>query len=158
MCFSYISLVYLDPLQSQLFSTFGQLWFFLVHFVHLSLVWSIRFFRSTLVLFGPFGLIQSTLVIFGSHWSYLVLFGPFCPLWSYLVYFGSIRSNFVLVSLIWSFSVHIDLIQSTLVSYGPIRSIMSTSVHLVLFSPFCSLWSYSVLFGPLRSYSVHLVL
>ena len=138
-----------------------------------SSVLAIQSILSTLVLFSSFCPLESCLVhsVFPVHfgfirsiwsysvhfdhiWSTLVLFGL---LWSYSVHsvqFCSSRSNLVLVGPHWSYSVHFGLIRSTLVSYGPIRSILSTSVYLVLFALFYSLWSYSGLFGPLWSYSV----
>ena len=91
----------------------------------MSLSWSNSFHS---VLFGPFcpldfysiqfntfGLIQSTSIQFGPHWSYSVYFSPFSPLRSYLV-------HSIYIGSIWSYSVHI----------GRIQSIMSTLIH---FSP-----------------------
>lgn len=54
----------------------------------------------------------------------------FCPFW-----------------YVWSNSVH----------FGPIKSIQSTSVHLVHFGLFWSNSVHLVLFGPLRSILVYLV-
>ena len=89
--------------------------------------------------------ILSTLVLFGPIQYTLVLLGP---LWSNLV-------HFVHFDLIWSYSIHCGFIRFT----------------LVLFSPPCPLWFYSVIsvqtvhfglnrpyliyLGPIRSYSVH---
>ena len=67
------------------------------------------------VQFNTFGLIQSTSIPFGPHWSHSVYFNPFSPLRSYLV-------HSIYIGSIWSYSVHI----------GRIQSIMSTLIH---FSP-----------------------
>ena len=77
---------------------FGPIRSYLVHSVHYS---SIRSNSIHSVLFSPCRLVQSTLALFGPHWSYsvhfgpirsilftLVLFGPFCRLWFYFVLFG----------------------------------------------------------------------
>ena len=94
--------------------------------------------QSFLILFGSFGPIQSTSVLYSP-------FGPFCPLHFNSVQFGHIRS-------IRSYFVHS-------VHFGSIPSILSTSVlfnglrsHLVHFGPIPSIQSTSVLFGPLSSY------
>ena len=103
----------------------------------------------TLVLFSP---IQSISVLFSPLWSYSVHFGliilfPFGLIWSYSIYFDSIRSTLVhfglnqsiistlvLFNPLWFYSVHFDHIRSTSVSFD-------------------SIWSYSVLFSQLQSYS-----
>ena len=130
--FNSVYSIHIDPIQST-FVLFCPLWSFSIHSVYLGPIW------STLVLFGPFCPL-STSVLFGSLWSYLVHFVHFC----------SIRS----IRPLQSYSVHIALIQSTLVQsvyFNPIQSIHS---YLVLFSPPCSYLVHSVqfcLFGPLCS-------
>ena len=103
----------------------------------------------SVVLFSPFGYIQST----------LVLFSPFCPLWSYSIYYGSIRSTLVLFDPNWSYSVHFGPVQSTLVLFSPFAYIWSILSTLVLFGPllfpFSPMWSNSILFCSLL---FHLVL
>ena len=92
---------------------FNQLRFNLVHSIHIG---------PYSLYFGLIRSIQSTLALFGPHWSYFVLFSQFYPLWSYSVYylyFGSISSYSVQ-------SAHFDPLQSY-------------SDHLVLFGPFCPL-------------------
>ena len=110
------------------FVLFGPLWFYLVHFGPVSPHWSY---------FVHFSLIRST----------LVLFGPFCSL-------RSIQSKLVLFGRLWSYLVHY-------VHFDPNLSICSLFSPLWLFSvqisPLYSIWSTSVLYGPLQSYSVHLV-
>ena len=115
--------------------------------------------RFTLILFHLLRSIQSTLTLFGPHWSYSVHFGP---IRFHYVYFGSICFYSVNIGPILS-------ILSTLIQFSPIQAIRST---LVLFGPFCLLWFYSVhpilstfvptrsslvqsiQFGPIRSISV----
>ena len=94
--------------------------------------------QSTLVIVGPLGSIHSTSVLFYPLWLCLVS-----------IHFGFIRSIRTHLSTLVIFSP----LRSNLVLFGP----MSTLVLLVSFGPFCPLWSYSVLFNPLRSYSVHYV-
>ena len=118
----------------------GLLWFYSVNFGH---IWStlalfcllhsysvhidpIWSILFTLVNFN--WVIQSTLVLFGpfyQFWFYLVHIGPFCPLQSYSIQFGHIRSYMFL--------------------FG----------SLCPLCPNLSIRSYSVLFNPHRSYSVH---
>ena len=157
------------------------------YLVHIGSIWSImsttvhkaitspfdpiQSILSTKVLFGLFGLLQSTSVLLGPfspHWSYfvhfssiqskLVLFSSFCPLLSYsvhFVHFGLIRfilSTLILFHSIWS-------ILSTLVHFSPIRAIRYTLVLFGLFCPLCSTRSTLVLFSPffpLQSYSIHI--
>ena len=114
MCFSYIVVVY-----------HGPLWFYLVHSVHFGYIRSII---STLILFGPLGVTQSTLVLLSLFWSHSVQSGP---VWSHLVllfhsvHFGLIQSTLVLFGPLWSNSDYFGLFQST----------------LVLFCQFCLFWS-----------------
>ena len=58
--------------------------------------------------------------------------------------------HLVLFYLLFSNSVHLGLLRSTLVLFRPIliRSFLFT---LVLFGPFVSYWIYYVQFGPIRS-------
>ena len=135
-----------------------------------------------MVLFGPFCLLRSNLVIFGPFyplWSYsvhfdtiwftLILFCPIRSMLSTLVHFSPIRDiryDLVLIGPffpLWFYSVHLvhfGLIQSTLVLFGPVQSILST---LVLICPLVHIQSTrSTLFlfssfGPLCSYSDHSV-
>ena len=106
------------------------------------------------VQFDPLSCIQSTLDLFGLHWSYSVHSVHFDLLQSYL-----------------SHSVHIGLIRSilfTLVLFGPFYPLLSysvhispnwsnpsTSIHYVHFSP---IWSMSVLFRPFVLIQPRLVL
>ena len=103
---------------------------------------------------------SSSILAIQSILSTLVLFSSFCPLESCLVHsvfpvhFGFIRS-------IWSYSVHVGHIWSTLVLFGLLWSYSVHSVqfcssqsNLILFGPH---WSYSVHFGLIRSNSVHSV-
>ena len=118
----------------------GLLWFYSVNFGHiwstLALFCLLHFYLVhidpiwsilfTLVNFN--WVIQSTLVLFGpffQFWFYLVHIGPFCPLQSYSIQFGHIRSYMFL--------------------FG----------SLCPLCPNLSIRSYSVLFNPHRSYSVH---
>jgi len=103
-------------------------------------------FWSTSILFGPFSplslirSILSTLVLFGSHWSYsvhYVYFGPNLSIHSYSVPFNPIQCklvHYVLFTLLRSYSVQ----------FGPPYS------HSVLFCPFSPI----CLFGPFVATSV----
>ena len=117
-----------------------------------------------------FGLIQSSLVLIGSIWSYLVHSILYSRIRSCSVH-SFMFSRLVLFCLIWSFSlllgpffspfIPIWAFQSYLVLFNPIWSIRSFSVlfclvwsihsYLVLF---CIIRSSSVFFDPLRSYLV----
>ena len=112
--------------------------------------------RSNLVIFGPFYPLWSYSVHFDTIWFTLILFCPIRSMLSTLAHFGpiwDIRYDLVLIGPffpLWFYSVHLvhfGLIQSTLVHFGPIRS---RSVHSVHFGPDLSISSYSV-------HSVHLV-
>ena len=141
-------MVHFDPFghsrsTTVLFSLFGFIWSYSVHFgplcsIQSSLVYLVLFHQLRSI-----SLIQSTLVhlvLFVPIQSTSVLFGPLCvPIQSILVLFGplcSIRSTSVLLvifspsSLIWSFLVHYGPIRSNLVILGPL---LSYSVLLVLF-------------------------
>ena len=92
-----------SPIQSTLSTKvlFGRIWPIQSYSVHFSLIQSIQ---STLALFGPH---WSYVVLFGlirSMQSTLVLFSPFCPLQSYLghsIHFGLIQS--ILSTLVRSY-------------------------------------------------------
>ena len=58
--------------------------------------------------------------------------------------------HLVLFYLLFSNSVHLGLLRSTLVLFRPIL-IPSFLFTLVLFGPFVSYWIYSVQFGPIQS-------
>ena len=75
------------------------------------------------------GPILSTLVLFSPHWSYLV----------HSIHFGTIQSTLVLFGPTWSYSILLFL--------------FSYYIH---FGPNLSIRSYSVQFGPLKSFSVHI--
>ena len=137
--------VHIGSIQSIMFSSiqFGLIQSYSVLF---SPCYPLKFY---LVYFGPFNLIQSTSLLFGPfgphlfysvhsvHYSpiqfKLVLFGPFCLLWSYSIQIDSIQSSL-------STTVQYAHFGPT-VQFGPVQSILSTLL----------------LFGPLGSYSVHLV-
>ena len=117
------------------FFSIQSIWSYLVHYVHQSsIIYS--------VLFSPR---WPYLVHIGPSWFTEVIFGPFCLLWSYLVHYVYFGFNFVLFGPYWFYLVHFvhfDPLQSYsghLVHLGLIHSILFT---LVLFSPFCPLWSY----------------
>ena len=181
-----IKIINIQKFYSVYFVLLGPLWFYSVH---------IGPILSTLILFCPFCPLRSTLVLFCPLWSYsvysvhiglilstLVLFSHISPIQSILftlIHFSliqAIQSSLVLFGLfcqLWFYSVHFGLAQSTLVLFGPIRSITSTLVlictfilwstlvlfsllwsPLVLFSPHWSSIFFSVQFGPLCSHSV----
>ena len=114
--------------------------------------------------------LQSTLALFGPHWSYSVhispifvhfsliqstlVLDPFCPHWSFW-YILSTSVQFVYFSLVWSILLTLvlicsfNLIQSILVLFGLLQS------HLILLVPIWSIQTTSVHFDPLRSIFVH---
>ena len=88
---------------------------------------------------------------------HLILFSPLRSYSVHSVHIDLIRSILVIFCPLWSYSVHIGPIWSIIC---PIQSIMSTSIHLVLFGLFCPLWFYSVQyvhFGPIWSFFIHFV-
>ena len=145
---------------------FGLLQFYSVYSIHFGLT------RSIFVLIGPFYLL----------WPYSVLFNPvrynsvhsvhfglirsysihFFSLQSTLLQFGPFRSYLVLC-LLWPYSVLFNPLRSILVLCGPFGFIRSYLVLFIPFGPIQSIRSYSVHFGllgpfgPARSFSVHSV-
>ena len=145
------------------------------YLVHIGSIWSILSYSVHMVLICLIQSILSTKVTITFEWSLWCAFvleslfplpcvcecvcltqkkSSIRSIRSYSVYFGPFNTH-------WPYSVHIGLILSTLVLFGPhlfylvhFGSIMSTSV---LFS---SNWSYliqSVHFGPIQSLSLHYV-
>ena len=118
---------------------FGPHWFYSVHFVLLTPLWSIW---STLISFGLLWFYSVHFHLILAIWSTLVIFGPFytlwffSPLWSYsvhYVYSSPIQTIWILFGPLWSYFVHFGPIWSYSVLFVPIQSIMST---LVLIYPF----------------------
>ena len=89
--------------------------------------------------------ILSTLVLFGPIQYTLVLLGP---LWSNLV-------HFVHFDLIWSYSIHCGFIWFILVLFSPPCPLWFYSVISVQTVHFGLNRSYLIYLGPIRSYSVH---
>ena len=92
-------------------------------------------YLRTKMMMGAVGL-SVTIDYYGLIWSYSVSFGLILSIRSYSVYFIRICS-------IQSYSVHFGLIRllGSIWSVCPLWSYLS---NLVLFSPFCPLWSHSV--------------
>ena len=114
---------------------FGPHWFYSVHFVLLTPLWSIR---STLVLLCPLQSYSSHLVLFGHiqsilytlvFQSTLVIFGPLWLLQSYLED----------MDFIWSTLVLFRPFRSNLVIFGPIHF---HTIHYVHFGLNLSILSY----------------
>ena len=114
--------------------------------------------------FGPFsilGFIWTTSIQFNPIWFILYILVPFSPPWSYSIYsiqlgligpfclFGPLRfiQSFPILRSIWSTSVHS-------LYFSPVRSIQVTSVHFGLFRSIQSTWSTLVLFSPIRINSI----
>ena len=105
--------------------------------------------KSYLVYFGPNQSILTSLVHFGSIW-YVGPIGSIRSHWSYFISFSPIQSTLVIFN-----PFHFGSIKFTFVLFSPFRQLRSYSINIgpipsimVLFSP---IWSYSVLFVPIRS-------
>ena len=103
--------------------------------------------QSTLVLFGPARSIMSTLVLFSPIWLYSV--HQFYLVHS--VYFDFIQSTSVLFGPFWSYSVQFGHNRSKLVIFGPFCPLWSFLFTLVLFSPLSLIRATMVQFGPIQA-------
>ena len=172
-----IKIIYIQKSYSVHYALFGPLqfyqvlfnpyWSYSVQFNHIqsTLILFVSFcqFWSTSILFGPFSplsfirSILSTLVLFGSHWSYslhYVYFGPTLSIHSYSVPFNPIQCklvHYVLFSLLSSYSVQFGPPYSHSVLFSPFSPILSIQSNLFIWSicvHFGPIWSILVNFGP----------